>query len=182
VFHSKTKPPAAPPAWAVQILTRDFLLDGELRPKSPAYAETFVSDLLRLLSSNVHHELSDWTLFDGRMRPASNLAVPPQTFARWTQLFGRDLLALAPQDAASQAALRDAYLRFKFPFAATLFVGAYRVRGNLLLDSNDSVADLSTYVPMAEAVFDSLLPGGQLANWHADWVLLNGLAVQGDVR
>jgi hypothetical protein len=116
------------------------------------------------------------------MRAASNLSAPPQDFARWTLLFGREMLALAPLEPVSQTALRDAYAHFKFPFAATLLVGAYRVRGNLLLDSNNGLADLTTFMPMAEATFDCLLPGGQLSNWRVPWVLLNGIAVQGDVR
>ena len=182
MFRSNPKPPARLPSWGVQVLTRDYLIEGQLRPKSSAYVEDFVPNLLRLLKSNAHQDLSDWAIFEGHMRPASNLAAPPQAFARWTLLFGREMLALAPLDAGGQTALRDAYARFKFPFAVTLLVGSYRARGNLLLDGDDGLADLTTFVPMAEATIDCLLPGGQLSNWRPPWVLLNGVAVQGDVR
>lgn len=182
MFHSNPKPPAPLPSWGVQILTRDYLLEGQLRPRSRDYADEFVSDLLRLIKSNAHQNLSQWTLFDGRARAASNLPASPQTFASWTVLFGSELLALAPMDAASQSALSSAYARYKYPFAATLLMGAYRVRGSLLLDGQDGQADLTTFMPMADAVFDSLLPGGQLSNWRPPWVLVNGVAVQGDVR
>lgn len=181
MFHSKPKPPARLPSWGVQILTRDYLLEGELRPLSREYADDFVPGLLRSLQANTLQDLLRWALFDGRARSASNLPAPPQSFARWT-LHGRELLAVAPVDSASQSALSGAFARYKYPFAATVFIGSYRVRGNLMLDGQDGQADLSTYVPMADAVFDCLLPGGQPSIWRAPWVLLNGVAVQGDVR
>ena len=181
MFHSKPKPPAPLPSWGVQILTRDYLLEGETRPLSREYADEFIPGLLRSLKANTLQDLLRWTLVEGRARPASNLPAPPQTFARWT-LHGRELLAVAPLDPPSQTALSSAFERYKYPFVATLFIGSYRVRGNLMLDGQDGQADLSTYVPMADAVFDCLLPGGQLAFWRAPWVLLNGVAVQGDVR
>ena len=182
MFRSNPKPPAPLPSWGVQVLTRDYLIEGQLRPTSSAYADEFIPDLLRLLKANAHQDLTGWTIFDGRMRAASNLMAPPQAFARWTLLVVRQMLALAPLDSVSQTALRDAYAHFKFPFAATLLVGPYRVRGSLLLNSDNGLADLTTFMPMAEATFDCLLPGGQLSNWRVPWVLLNGRAVQGDVR
>jgi hypothetical protein len=163
-------------------LTRDYLVEGQLRPQGPDYVDEFVPALLRLLQANNHLYVSNYTVFDGHMRPASNLAAPPQAFARWTLLLGWDLLALVPQDAASQAALRDAYSHYQFPFPATVYFGSYRARGNLLLDGSDGFADLSTYMPMADVTIDCLLPGGQLTNLQAPWLLLNGVAVQGDVR
>jgi len=182
MFRSNPKPPARLPSWGVQVLTRDYLIEGQLRPTSTEYAGEFFTDALRWLKANAHQDITDWTIFEGHMRAASNLTAPPQDFARWTLLLNRELLALAPLDPDSQTALRDAYAHFKFPFAATLLVGPYRVRGNLLLYSNSGLADLTTFVPMAEATFDCLLPGSQLSNWRVPWVLLNGVAVQGDVR
>jgi hypothetical protein len=181
MFHSSPKPKPARRAWAVQLLTHDYVMEGLLQPRIDD-ANLYFNDLSRMLKqSELMHGL-DLPLSNVRIQPATNLAFQPQTFDEWTIQLGWNVVAFVPADADSLNALRQEFDNFKYPFAATLYAGPYQVRATLLADSKLGWSSLTAFLPLADAQIDCLVPGARLTGWRVPWLLLNGLLVQGDAR
>src|SRR5438270_13292065 len=133
MFHSNPKSPVAGQAWAVQFLTRDYLVQGLLQSPSHNSADYF-ADLLRLLKQTTSANY-DLPLVEAHVQPTGNLTAPARTFARLTMRLGSNLLGFAPADDASQAALHAQYANYKLPFPATLYMHSYLAQANVLADN-----------------------------------------------
>jgi len=181
MFHTGPKKPVNKRTWAVQILTRDYLVAGQLQPRIDD-ADEYFTDLLRLLKQGTEHNHYPLPLLNAEVRPASNVAAPARTYAQWSISLGPNVIAFIPGDDDSRGALRKQFDNFKHPFPATLYAGYYQVQATLLADSILGWSELQSFLPLVDAQIDCLLPGAQLTHWQVPWLLLNGQVVQGDGR
>ena len=180
MFKSNPKPKPPKRTWAVQVLTRDYVVEGVLQPRIDDTTQYF-ADLTRLLKQGTNGGI-DLTLVSARVQPTGNLAAAPRAFAEWTMRLDSNVAALMPADEDGANTLRQEYSHFKYPFPSALYVGAYQVQGTLLVDNPLGWQDLRGFVPVADAQIDCLAPGARLSAWRLPWLLLNGALVQGDAR
>jgi hypothetical protein len=121
MFGSGPKKPVSKRTWAVQILTRDYLVEGLLQ--SPIDDSEFFTDLLSSLKQGVGHTGFPLTLLNADVRPAGNLAAQLRSFAQWALRLGPNVIAFVPGDDDSPNTLRQQFSNFKHPFPATLYAG-----------------------------------------------------------
>ena len=127
MFHSNPKPPAPNPTWALQILTSDYLMEGQL--DSRADDAGYFNVLLDLLKNGRQHSHLA-LLLNAQVRPASSLAAPARAYAKWTLSLGPNVIAIVPNDPDSQTSLRQRFGGHTHPFPAVLFAGCYQVQGD----------------------------------------------------
>jgi hypothetical protein len=180
LFHSGPKKPANKRTWAIQILTRDYLVAGQLQPRIDDVDEYF-TELVSFLKQGTVHQDYPLPLLNAEVRPASNLAAPTRTYAQWS-ISLKNVIAFIPGDDDSRSALRQPFDNFKHPFPATLFAGCYQVQATLLSNYLVGWSELQSFLPLVDAQIDCLLPGAQLTRWQVPWLLLNGQVLQGDGR
>ena len=165
MFGSK-KPPVSEMPWAIQVLTTEYLMDGTVQPdvyRSPAYnGDLFVaaSDTVGESGLKTFQFLH---LTAVQVKPTGNLTTPVQSFSEWRLAACANVVAIIPNDDASQQAAQKAFKHCKYPVGAVVYAGPYRIRGTALSDSAGSLhAPLMTewsLLPIQEAEIDSQLPG-----------------------
>ena len=148
--------------WAVQVLTRDYLIEGNLDGERDKYSFRLVG-----------HDVGTVILTSARFQPATTLAVPARPPVPQVLIHGDELVALIPRDEAGTTEDMKNNAPFKYPVPAEVYVGPYVIRGQVLsMDKNLRV--FATYVGFVvqDAVVDCLLPGAQLTGLKAPYLLV----------
>lgn len=169
-FGSKKEKPVVKP-WTFQILTTEYLLEGQLEPQ-----EDFFSD-------SQHDSPADYLekLSQVQVQPAGVLVLPASTRMNWYVGFGKLIVALMPRDEASLQAAREAYEEYTYTRRAQIYLGPYLIEGSLLNESENIIdfEDASGYIPVTDAEITHLLPGASLRNHRSPWMLVNGDLLHG---
>lgn len=153
--------------WAVQVLTYDYLIEGQVDEKQ----EHFNFNLIQARGGPVNMHVTS-----ARFQPTGHLTPPEPASAPWALVYAESLVAVIPRDEASTAyVLKNNADLFKYPIAAEVRAGAYVIRGNVL--SPDKMLNVfESYVRFAvqDAEISCRLSGAQLVGLKAPYVLVVG--------
>jgi hypothetical protein len=148
--------------WAVQILTLDYLIEGQLDADRDRYA-------FRLLG----HDVSPLPVVSARLRPTGSLALATPKIVPRVLVYGDCLVALVPRDQASLASAMQTNATFKQAIPAAAYVGPYVIHGQVLsLDSSLRVFEGYNGFPVQAAEIKCLIPGSPLTDLTAPYVLV----------
>jgi hypothetical protein len=171
MFGKKQSTPKA--LWAVQLLTTDYLVDGNLDPDDPTG-----SWFLHVQSGEL--AMATLTLTQARMQPTGGLNATMPTAAKWSLPSTGMFVACIPRDEGGTAYALKRNSSSKHPIAGVVFVGPYAIRGTIL--SPDAGVDiLAGYLTFAmqQVVIDCLAPGARLTGLAAPYVLVRSLLLHG---
>ena len=160
----KEKPPEK--LWTMQILTTEYLLEGQMEAQDDFFSSCQVEDPADYIEK----------LTRVQMRATGQLVVPATTLANWYITFGKTIVGLIPCDEDSLTAAQDDYEEFTHARRVQVYVGPYLIEGQLLNEDNDFVdfEDTSGYIPLTNAEITHLHPAAQLRTHRAAWMLVNG--------
>lgn len=167
------KKPAAPKTpWTVQVLTRDYLVEGQTDgddPTGPWFVTVQAKDLA----------MATLTLSPFTLQPTAGVGGPQRPASHWVLPSTAEFVAVIPRDPGSTAYA----LKHRGPHGASIpaevLVGQYALRGGVL--SPDSDLDiLSGYQTfgMQDVVIDCLAPGARLTNFAAPYLVVRTLLLQ----
>jgi hypothetical protein len=168
------KQPATPKTpWTVQVLTRDYLVEGSTDgddPTGPWFVTVQAEDLAMATLTLTQPNFQPTAGVSGTLRPASKWVLPSTA----------EFVAVIPRDPGSTAYA----LKHRGPHGATLaaevLVGQFAIRGTLLSPDNDLdiLAGYQTF-GMQDVVIDCLAPGARLTNFAAPYLVVRTLLLQG---
>ncbi len=160
----KEKQPEKP--WTFQILTTEYLLEGQMTPDEEFFSNCQVDDPADYLEK----------LTRVQIQPTGLLMPPATTLANWHITFGKTIVALIPRDEDSLTAARETYEEYTYSRRAQVYIGPYLIEGMLLNEDEEFMdfEDTSGYVPLADAEITHLHPNAQLRAHRAPWMLVNG--------
>ncbi len=186
MFRSKKQPAEPKAPWAIQILTTEYLIDGRI---PPAVYDSGGVDLFALIAMEGDHDdsgiatLQFVSLAGARLQPTGNLATPAESFAEWTLVACANLVAIIPNDDASQAAVRKAFEMCEHTIDAVIYAGPYRIRGVIQSQNADQLElpVMSTWsgLPVCNATVDSQVPGASFAGLRVPWLVVNAITIHG---
>ena len=171
------KPATAKAAWAVRLLTPDFLVDGyadsEAHPESRPF---FTPDTGSTPAGTLWLETPRFTQL------VTGAAAAPSV-SRWLLPYNGHYAALLPFDNASLAAVTKNAQNHKYAFPAVLHVGPFAINGQLLSEY-EAVDYLNTManhacLAMREVEISYRLPGAQMAAFKAPLALVRTQLLQG---
>ncbi len=157
--------------WTMQILTTEYLLEGQMEAQEDFFSDTQVYDPAEYLEK----------LTRVQIRPAGQLVPPATMLANWYITFGKTIVALIPLDEDSLSTAREAYEEYTSSARIKMYAGPYLIEGTLLNEVEGPVdfEDTSGYIPVTDAEITHLLPGASLRSHRAPWMLVNGDLLHG---
>jgi hypothetical protein len=173
VFGKKQSTPKLP--WSVQLLTTEYLVDGNLDGDDPTGPW-----FLHVQSGEI--AMSTLTLTQARIQATGALSVTMPAAAKWILPSTATFVACIPRDEASTAYAVKQNSSSKHAIAGVVFVGPYAIRGTIL-SPNANLDILSGYgtFAMQQAVIDGLAPGARLTGLAAPYVLVRTMLLHGIV-
>ena len=166
----KHKTPVLP--WTFQILTTEYLIEGQMPSDDEFYGNIQVYDPADYLETFVQVQI----------QPTGLLAVSTQALPNWHHGFGQLIVALIPRDEDNIQTAREAYENFTYVARGQLFTGPYLVQGKLMSDTESTeffFREQSGYLPMTDVEITHLMPGAKLRGCRVPWMLINGDGVHG---
>ncbi|HNB51161.1 MAG TPA: hypothetical protein PK530_04430 [Anaerolineales bacterium] len=150
----------------MQILTTEYLLEGQMEPDDDFFSNAQVEDPADYLDK----------LTRVQIRPAGQLMPPATTLPNWYITFGKTIVALIPCDEDSLTLAQEAYEEYTHSRRVQVYVGPYVIEGQLLNEDEDFIdfEDTSGYIPLTNAEITHLHPNAQLRSHRAAWMLVNG--------
>jgi hypothetical protein len=162
-----------PTPWAVQVLTTDYLVDGQIDPDIRGHKFFFTA----LQTSKPAGAL---ILNNVKVQPTSTAEAPSPATATWLATFNTTLVAVIGRDnTACDYIVQHAP---QTPVAAELRVGPYAIRGTLLLPvPANRMADVlgSFGFAMQNAEIDCVVAGSKLRGLKAPALMISTALLQG---
>ncbi len=157
--------------WTFQILTTEYLLEGQLPSDEDFFSNCQVDDPADYLEK----------LTRVQIQPTGMLVPPATTLPNWYITFGKTIVALIPRDEDSLSAAREAYEEYTYSARIQMYAGPYLIEGTLLNESEGHIdfEDTSGYIPVTDAEITHLLPGASLRSHRVPWMLVNGDLLHG---
>jgi hypothetical protein len=176
MFGKKQQQPAGPKAqWVVQVLTRDFLIEGFM----PADDDVSSSFLEVIIDADLSGSLL--TLTQPNLQPAGATAVGVPANSKWVLPANTEFVAIIPgNDEALKYAVSHAGTSIT-RIGAVVLAAHYVIRGTVLCPGGGGLEMLSDYTlfAMQDCVIDYVGPGARLTNMDAPFMLVRTQQVQG---
>jgi hypothetical protein len=107
--------------WAIQVLTLDYLIDGQIDGGNMLQAAVFNLN-------NVNAGLAPMMLTSIQVQPTGSLAVPSDHLPSWTIAFNQTIIGVIPRDEKSVAEFKK-WSTQKNTVTVEMVIGPYCVRG-----------------------------------------------------
>ena len=159
--------------WSVQVLTPDYLIDGNFDSKDVGGLSFFSMQT----GSNV--PVASLQLSSALLQPTGNLAMPITPVAKWITSFNDAFVGVIPLDEPSTAhALKNN--KAPHPVPADVYVGPYLIRGIVMSpDKNlEILGDVLSFL-VQNARITCLTSGAQMTEIRAPNMLVRTLLLQG---
>ena len=174
MFGKKQSTPKA--LWAVQVLTTDFLVDGQMDYDDPSGPWWFLQAQSGALA------VATLSLTQASFQPTAGQNIQPTPAANWVLPSSGQFVAAIPRDEASTAYAMKENSSSRHPIPAVVFAGPYAIRGTILSpDPNLYILSGYSIFAMQGAVIDCLAPGSRLHGLAAPYLLVRSLLVHGIV-
>ena len=161
--------------WTLQLLTPDYLIEGlcdtDRYPiytfSSANYHSCIPTDALQLISTTV--------------RPTGNLIIPADSTPNWNVTFYNGFIAVIPCDEASAEYFNSNLSQYP-DVDVDVYAGPYLIRGTLPIEKKEfkKLEFLFSFI-IKDAIIDCLYPNSFLHDYHAPFVMVRTLQVQGVV-
>lgn len=168
-----TVPALGTAPWAVQVLTTDYLIDGQVDPDGRGHKYFFIAE-------QTSKPAGALTLHDVKVQATGPADPPNPATATWLAMFNPTLVALIARDATVEAYILQHTPKTKVP--VELRVGPYAIRGTLLLPvPAQRLADVlgSFAFAMQDAEIDCVAAGSKLRGLKAPALIVSTALLQG---
>ncbi len=173
-MFGKKQPPAPKALWTVQLLLRDYLVEGHTD------GDDATGPLFLTVQAGNDLDMATLTLTEPSVQPTGslNVAVPPAS--KWVLPTNAEYVAVIPRDPGSTAYALQNKGPAKALIGAIVIAGPYSLRGAVICPGRDLdiLCGYQTFA-MQDVTIDSLAPGARLSNFAAPHVVVRTLAVQG---
>jgi hypothetical protein len=169
------QPPTPQAPWVVQVLTRDFLVEGFTKADddvSSSFLEVIIGDDLKG---------SLLTLTQPNIQPAGAIAMGVPPGSKWVLPAETEFVAIIPgNDEALRYAVGHRGTSIT-PMGAVVLAAHYVIRGTILCPGGGGLEMLSDYelFAMQDSVIDYVGPGARLTNMDVPFMLVRTKQVQG---
>ncbi len=173
--RTQQQPPAPKAPWVVQVLTRDYLIEGFTNADDPVSTD--------FLEVSIGDDLNGslLTLTQPNIQPAGAAAVGVPAGSKWVLPGNTEFVAVIPGNEESLAYAVNHRGTSNTPIGAVVLAAHYVIRGTILCPGGAGLEMLSDYTlfAMQDCVIDYVGPGARLTNLDAPFMLVRTQQVQG---
>ncbi len=159
--------------WAIQVLTLDYLIDGQIDGSNSLQAAV-------LGLNNVIAGLAPLTLTSVQVQPTGSLTAPSDHPTSWMIDFNQTIIGVIPKDEKSIAEFQKRNIQ-KSTVAVEMVIGPYFVRGTAYHRLSSDLLYRLPQVPLAlkDVEIDQITPDSKLKGWKAPFMIAFTKLLQG---